>query len=124
MYMIGTESTMESEATTLGKTKIKEGKYMKRFLSLFIVIVMCASLVTPVIGAKSPFTDVKESDWFYGDVENAYSLGLINGKGSTDTYKPGDNMTYAEAIKLAACMYQSYTEGKVTLQNGDPWYQS
>ncbi|MBE6651093.1 MAG: hypothetical protein E7613_07250 [Ruminococcaceae bacterium] len=97
---------------------------MKRFLSLFIVIVMCTSLVAPLTGAKSPFTDVMESDWYYKDVEAAYSLGLINGKGSADTYKPNDNMTYAEAIKLAACMHQSYTEGKVTLTNGDPWYQS
>jgi hypothetical protein len=70
-----------------------------------------------------PFTDVKESDWFYNAVAGAHQMGLVNGKTETE-YKPNDNMTYAEALKLAACMHQSYTEGKVTLTNGEAiWYQ-
>ena len=71
-----------------------------------------------------PFIDVFESDWFYGDVYNANRMGLIDGKTKT-LYKPADNMTYAEAIKLAACMNQFYNDGKVTLANGTPnWYDS
>ena len=72
----------------------------------------------------NPFTDIKESDWFYNDVLNAYHMGLINGKTPT-TYAPNDNLTYAEAVKLAACMHELYTTGKITLGNGSPvWYQS
>ena len=71
-----------------------------------------------------PFTDVKEGDWFYGDVYKANRMGLINGK-TAELYKPNDNMTYAEAIKLAACMSQYKAEGKVTLKNGTVnWYDT
>jgi len=71
-----------------------------------------------------PFTDVSDSAWYRSDVETAHKNGLINGK--TDTlYCPDDNMTIAEAIKLAACMYQLYYDGAVTLTNGSPyWYSS
>ena len=64
-----------------------------------------------------------ENAWYYSDVKNAYETGLINGRSNT-TYDPSGNMTYAEAVKLAACMHQLYTTGAVTLGNGLPWYQT
>ena len=71
-----------------------------------------------------PFADVFTTDWFYNDVVNANKMGLINGKTAT-LFKPNDNMTYAEAIKLAACMNQYYYYGQVSLGNGSPnWYDS
>jgi len=71
-----------------------------------------------------PFTDVADSAWYRGDVEIAHKKGLINGKTAT-TYAPDDNMSVAEAIKLAACMHQLYHDGTVTLTNGSPyWYSS
>lgn len=69
-----------------------------------------------------PFTDVPSWQWYYKDVMNANKLGLIDGKTPT-LFKPDDNMTYAEAIKLAACMHQVYHQGAVTLAPGNPWYQ-
>jgi len=73
---------------------------------------------------KNPFTDVSEKDWFYKDVMYAYGMGLINGKSAT-LFAPADNLTYAEVVKLAACMHQLYTTGKVTLTVGSgAWYQS
>ena len=70
------------------------------------------------------FTDVSDKDWYYNDVKTAFSTGLLNGRSATD-FAPGANLTYAEAIKLAACMHQLYTEGKVTLTNGNgKWYDS
>ena len=52
-----------------------------------------------------PFTDIEEtSGWIYESVKAAWEMGLINGK--TDTqFMPDDNLTYAEAVKLAACMH-------------------
>ena len=74
--------------------------------------------------AKNPFTDVKELDWYYKHVIYAYGVGLINGKGAT-AFAPEDNLTYAEAVKLAACMHELHTTGKVTLAVGSgAWYQS
>ena len=71
----------------------------------------------------NPFTDVKDTAWYRNDIVAAVSLGIINGKSET-IFAPDDNLTYAEAVKLAACMNQRSVEGKVTLKNGSPWYQT
>lgn len=42
----------------------------------------------------NPFTDVKESDWFYGSVEFVNRKGLFAGTG-TDTFSPNSHMTRA-----------------------------
>ncbi|MBQ7929949.1 MAG: S-layer homology domain-containing protein [Clostridia bacterium] len=70
-----------------------------------------------------PFTDVPANQWYRSYVEIAHRNGLINGKSDT-LYKPDDNMTLAECIKLAACMHQLHYDGEVTLENGNPWYQT
>ena len=93
---------------------------MKRIL---FTLVLLSAVLTIVAFAGQKFTDVKESDWFYADVESAVEMGLINGK-ANNTYCPNDNLTYAEAVKLAACMNEKYTTGKVMLANGNPWYKT
>lgn len=71
-----------------------------------------------------PFTDVPASAWYYADVKSAWEKGLVNGKGAS-TFCPNDNMTCAEAIKLAACMHQKYHTGSVTLKSGSSiWYST
>lgn len=71
-----------------------------------------------------PFTDVPEDAWYYQDVVTANKQKLIDGKTPTLFY-PNDEMTLSEIIKLAACMNQLYTTGKVTLTNGtDKWYST
>lgn len=78
----------------------------------------------PETGYVFPFVDVLPTDWFYESVKGAHKMGLIDGMTPT-TYVPYGNMTYAQAIKLAACMNQRYNDGKVTLTNGSPnWYDS
>ncbi len=93
---------------------------MKKLLLLIISLTLLLSFAT---FASQGFSDVNESDWFYADVESAVAMGLINGK-ANNTYCPNDNLTYAEAVKLAACMNEKYTKGKVTLENGNPWYKT
>ncbi len=68
------------------------------------------------------FTDVKKGDWFYDAVKTAYEDGLISGRSET-VFDPMANLTYVEAIKLAACMHEKYTTGAMSLMNGTPWYQ-
>ena len=85
-----------------------------------MALVMALSLLPAgALAAGLPFTDVKTSDWFYNDVKNAYDDGLINGKTAT-TFEPNSNLTYAEAVKLAACMNQRNATGMVTLVNATP----
>jgi len=97
---------------------------VKRWMCLFFVLALCLGILSMPALAATPFTDVPEKEWYYEDVTNAYEMGLINGKTAT-AFKPNDNLTYAEAVKLAACMHQRYMTGAVTLKNGSPkWYQS
>ena len=71
-----------------------------------------------------PFVDVLSTDWFYNNVKTAWEMGLVNGK-TANTYEPTANLTYAEAVKLAACMHQYYKEGNVTLVIGTVnWYDT
>ena len=71
----------------------------------------------------NPFDDVKETAWYASDILAATDMGLVAGK-TPELFKPDDFLTYAEALKLAACMNQYSREGKVTLANGSPWYKS
>ncbi|MBR4953785.1 MAG: S-layer homology domain-containing protein, partial [Oscillospiraceae bacterium] len=73
----------------------------------------------------SPFSDVKKSDWYFNSVVGAYSKGLISGMTAT-TYEPLGTLTVAQAIRLAAAMYQLYHDGEVTLKKSDEgqWYES
>ena len=73
-------------------------------------------------GLVNPFVDVPKDAWYHDEVVEAVYTGIINGKSATE-FKPNDFLIYAEAVKLAACMNQVYTDGKVTLENGDPWYK-
>ena len=109
------------------KRKDKKNRERKTLLCKIWSVILAAALVLSflpsVIFAESslPFTDVSPSAWYFKDVKNAYEKGLINGKSAT-RYAPDDQMTYAEAVKLAACMYQQKKEGSITLKSGNPWY--
>ena len=71
-----------------------------------------------------PFTDIPQDAWYRQDVVTAYRNGLINGKSAT-LYAPEDNITFVEAIKLAACMHQLYHDKAVTLEVGTVnWYST
>lgn len=97
---------------------------MKRALSLILALIMCLGLFTGFASAaEMPFTDVQPAEWFYNDVKNAYDMSLINGRSAT-LFEPNGYLTYAEAVKLAACMNERYQTGAVTLKNGKPWYQT
>lgn len=70
----------------------------------------------------NPFEDVKKDAWYHDEIVEAVYTGIINGKSET-IFAPDDLLTYAEAVKLAACMSQVYLNGEVTLTLGTPWYQ-
>ena len=90
-------------------------------MSVLMVITMIPSFS---FAAGLPFKDVLQDAWYYSDVQAAFESGLVNGMTET-TFEPESNMTYAQAVKLAACMNQQYSTGAVTLANGSPdWWDS
>ncbi|MBE6704438.1 MAG: hypothetical protein E7583_04170 [Ruminococcaceae bacterium] len=116
---------MQGEPLCSPAKKQKGSVVMKRTISLILALIMCiTAFAFTASAAEIKFNDVKETDWFYGDVMSAVEMGLINGKGE-GVYAPNDNLTYAEAAKLAACMNQFYNEGTITLKNGTVnWYDT
>ena len=96
---------------------------MKKILALIIALSLCISILPTAFAGGLQFTDVPSNAWYYDDLQTAYTEGLINGKSATQ-FKPDDNMTCAEALKLAACMHQRDKTGSVSLQNGSPWYKT
>lgn len=50
--------------------------------------------------------DVGKDDWFYGYVEEAYKLGLMNGV-SEDTFAPMDKLTRAESAAIFSRLFKS-----------------
>lgn len=94
----------------------------KKKLSLILIFTLIFTFIpTGTYAAEIPFIDVSSGDWFYDDVKSAYETKLINGK-TSNLYAPNDNMTAAEAVKLAACMHQLKNEGKVEFTMDNPWY--
>ena len=100
-------------------------KNKTRFTGIVMSILMVITMIPSFAFADDlPFKDVPSSEWYYNDVKEAYDTGLINGMTDT-TFEPASNMTYAQAVKLAACMNQKYSTGSVTLSNGSPnWWDS
>jgi len=72
----------------------------------------------------SPFKDVSPDKWYYSYIVNAVEQGLINGK-TADTYEPASLLRVSEAVKLASCLNQLHSDGRVTLAiSGSPWYRA
>jgi uncharacterized repeat protein (TIGR02543 family) len=59
---------------------------------------------------KNPFTDVKETDWFYDVVKNANILQLMNGT-SEDIFSPNENVTRGMFITV---LYRMENEPAIT----------
>ena len=64
-----------------------------------------------------PFTDVKDSDWFYGNVKYAYTNGLFKGTSDT-TFSPQTQMSRAMLWCVIARMEDADSS------DGDTWYSA
>ncbi|NLT58517.1 MAG: S-layer homology domain-containing protein [Clostridiales bacterium] len=85
----------------------------------------------PAVGAPL-FSDVSDDAWYAEYVYLAADFGLVRGTGDGSTFSPGANLTYAEAITLAARMRAFYFSGDEGHEEdtfigeageGEPWYQ-
>ena len=79
-------------------------KNKRKILSILLTLAMVVGLLpTFAFAAPGNFPDVPTGEWYYNDVQKAANTGLINGY-PDGTFGPNRNMTYAEAVKLAAVM--------------------
>ncbi|MBE6686892.1 MAG: DUF4838 domain-containing protein [Ruminococcaceae bacterium] len=76
---------------------------MKRFISMILLAMMLLTVVpfssftVSAAEEKLPFTDVKETDWFYEAVDYTYANGIFKGTNSAGTlFSPGNAMTRAQ----------------------------
>ncbi len=75
-------------------------------------------------GSSFGFSDIKESDWYFESVKEAWSNKLINGVTATE-FRPNETLTVAQAVKLASAYHEMNYTGDVTLENGaGNWYSS
>ena len=75
---------------------------------------------------EGQFADVKGGDWFAPSVVSAYEYGLLSGRGN-GAFAPGDNVTLAEMLTIAARLRAIYTTGGEEIIPAAPpeesWYQ-
>ena len=94
-------------------------------------VIFSCILMPRRMGSRNPnftltFKDVPGTQWYHSYVTEASAIGLINGR-SAEAFAPDDNMTYAEAVKLAVCMNIIYNGGdpSTDIANGkDVWYST
>lgn len=105
----------------------------KRLLSLLLsAALLCGALPTAFAATKishprppiptGGFSDVSSSDWFYENVRASYEYDLINGY-NDGKFHPDDDLTIAQAVKLAACLNSLYSSGTADFSAASPWYQ-
>lgn len=94
---------------------------MKRLALFFTALIIILAVSTLFASASDVFEDVSQDDWFYNYVCEAYNFGFINGR-TQSTFCPYENLTIAEAFKLADMLFINIMKLDVSLQNGNPWY--
>ena len=64
---------------------------------------------------NSTFTDVSSLNWYYSGVKTTYNKGIMVGCGNK-TFCPNNNVSWAEAITIAARIHAAYNDNLI----GDP----
>lgn len=69
------------------------------------------------------FSDIGLGKWYDENVMSVYRLGLMNGTGA-GRFSPGDNVTVAQAVTMAARLHNTYYENgeKFESYDGGNWY--
>lgn len=81
----------------------------KKIVSVILSLLLLGNLTA---FADSTYTDVKESDYFFTNVEFATGNGIINGIGNNQ-FNPQGILTVAQAIKISACINANFYEKEI-----------
>ncbi|MBB6019070.1 putative peptidase [Paenibacillus sp. JGP012] len=78
-----------------------------------------------LVVSGNPFSDTTMDDWFYSDVNSAYTYDLFNGMTST-TFSPGTAMTRAMFVQVLANLesvkHADYTSSRFKDVTDGQWY--
>ena len=118
---IANASLIEESADTLNKMKILNG-YEDGSLRLennitraeFCALIMNMLGLNVTEELENRFSDIKEGAWYYNAINKVAELGYINGYKEDGTFRPANNITYAEscAIMVNILGYNDEIEGE------------
>ena len=81
----------------------------KKIVSIVLSLLLLGNITA---FANETYTDVKESDYFFTNVEFATEKGIINGIGNNQ-FNPQGILTVAQAIKISACINANFYEKEI-----------
>lgn len=88
--------------TTL--TTFEPGKKVTR--AELAKMMVAALRLDPTMNDLTPFKDLKEKDWYYGDISALLNLGIVQGR-SENYFAPKSDVTREEAAALMVRMLKS-----------------
>ncbi len=71
----------------------------KKFSSIFLILALSISMLTPVLAAEVSFHDLPPTHWAYSHVMKAAQAGWVSGVGN-DRFEPESEVTGAEFITM------------------------
>ncbi len=110
---------------------------MNRFMSLILAFILSGSFLVPVHAAEegslenfkevyqygdNTFADISDGLWYGKYVAKAYAIGLVQGRDG-NVFGPGDPVTLAETVTLAARLHNIYHGGSGVFEQSEPWYR-
>lgn len=120
IYNYSFASIIEDSADTLNKMKILNG-YEDGSLGLeknitraeFCALIINMFGINDFENLTNRFSDIKDGAWYYNAINKVAELGYINGYKEDGTFRPSNNITYAEscAIMVNILGYNSELEG-------------
>lgn len=90
--------------------------------NLFILVILVTALVISAnfsFGEDPAFSDLKNDHWAYENIVKLTKEGIIAGY-PDESFKPNNEVTYAEFIKMAAVAGRA-AEGDLKAENGSHW---
>lgn len=112
---------IEDSAETLNKMKILNG-YEDGSLRLennitraeFCVLIVNMLGITDFEGLNNRFADIKEGTWYFNAINKAAEMGYINGYKEDGTFRPSNNISYAESCTIMVNLlgYGNEVEGE------------
>lgn len=93
---------------------------LKKALSRALALALSFSLAAPALAADTSFTDVQPGAWYYNDVTQCVSRGLMSGMGG-GRFGPDEYMTVGQFLRVAvSAVYPDQVEAARVA--GAPWW--